>query len=109
MENYIGLIRKLDIKDNSKMDNFMDKDYNMLINRLNKDKIKLIKLLLECIKGHGLNIKEDLKMIKNQDQEKDILKMEGGLGILKIINLMDMEFGKELMAKCIKECGKMVT
>jgi hypothetical protein len=89
------------------MVSFMDKESNMLINKLNKEKIKLIRILLECIKGHGLNIKEGLNMIKNKDQEKHILKMEDGLVILKIINLMDMECGKELMEKYIKECGRM--
>ncbi len=108
MASCIGIIKKLDIKENFKMDSFMDKESNMQINRLTKGRIKSIRLLLECIRGPGLNIKEGLKMIKNVDQGKDTLKMEDGLVILKIISRMDMECGKELMVKCIKECGRMV-
>ncbi len=45
MENYIGLIKKSDIKDNSKMESFMDLALNIHKIKYNKDKIKSIKHL----------------------------------------------------------------
>ena len=48
-------------------------------------------------------------MIKSMDQEKDILKMVDGLVILKKVNLMDMESGRQLMIKLLKVYGKTAT
>jgi hypothetical protein len=66
-----------------------------------------MKLLYECIKVLGLNIKEDLKMIKGMDLEKLILKMADGLGILNKDNQMVMVNGKETIIKYLNLYGKM--
>ena len=100
MENYIGLIKKLDMKDNFKMVNFMDLVLNMLLHsKFHKEKHKLIKLLLEFIKEVGLNMKEDLKMIKDKVQEKSILKTVNGVGISKTVSLTVMDYGKDQTVK----------
>ena len=66
-----------------------------------------MKLLYECIKVLGLNIKEDLKMIKGMGLEKLILKMADGLGILNKDNQMVMVNGKETIIKYLNLYGKM--
>ncbi len=66
-----------------------------------------MKILYECIKVLGLNIKEDLKMIKGMDLEKLILKMADGLGILNKDNQMVMVNGKETIIKYLNLYGKM--
>lgn len=96
MENYSILATKSDTKANSKMASFMALVLNMPSNKYQKDKIKLIRTLLDFIKEVGSNIKEGSKMIKDKDLEKPSSKMVSGLEISKMDSLMDMESGNPI-------------
>lgn len=52
-------------------------------------------------------MKAGLRKINAKDQVKLISRMEFGLEILKMDNLMDTEYGKVIMGRNLKESGRM--
>ena len=87
------------MKGNFKMEFLMVSEHNMLKFKSKKEKIKLIKLLSECIKVHGLNMKVDLKMTSDKVLVKHILKMEDGSETLNKVSHKEMDYGKDQIVK----------
>ncbi len=88
MEKYV-------IKVNFKMVCSMVLVLNILMKLILQERSKLIRLSLDLTREVGLNMKGDLKMIKDKDLVKYFLRMEFGQAISKMVNRMGMEFGKD--------------
>lgn len=76
--NYLILMEKYVIKVNFKMVCSMVLVLNILMKLILQERSKLIRLSLDLTREVGLNMKGDLKMIKDKDLVKYFLRMEFG-------------------------------
>jgi hypothetical protein len=107
LENSTILKTKYATKDNFKLECLTASELNTPTNKYLKESNKSTKPLYDCIRAVGSSMRAGLTRINAKDQVKLISRMVYGLETLRMDNLMDMEYGRLMMEKNLRESGRM--